>query len=190
MWGEIYQKIGREDKVRSPKENSGTHFNPRNMKNPKGPKFPKYGAPSNKLPRLLHPVNLIAVYGYAFLYLYTGSDKLANLEKFTGVLNDIPGVEGSASVLAWAIPVAELVLGTCLVFSQGTLRRRSLRVSVWLMGIFTAYLASVLLFGLEGRFCSCGGVIGTLGWRSHLLFNIIFLAVGLLALKWTKITDT
>ena len=138
----------------------------------------------------MNQVNLIAVYAYAFLYIYTGSDKLANLEKFTGVLNGIPGAGGRAEVLAWAIPVAELVLGTCLVFSQGTLRRRSLRVSVWLMGIFTAYLASVLLFGLEGRFCSCGGVIGTLGWRSHLLFNIIFLAVGLLALKWTKITDT
>jgi hypothetical protein len=42
------------------------------------------------------------------------------------------------------------------------------------MAAFTGYIGFMLLSNIELP-CSCGGVISSLSWKNHLVFNILFL---------------
>jgi hypothetical protein len=51
------------------------------------------------------------------------------------------------------------------------------------MALFSGYIVLVLT-GVFGRVpCSCGGVIGSLGWWEHLVFNVVFLGIGIWGMK-------
>lgn len=139
---------------------------------------------------IINHFTFIVIYGFAFLFIYTGSDKLQHINKFIDVIQKIPGLYDFASMIGWGIPMIELLLGISLLFFKGSLLRGILMASWLLMWIFTIYLALILLFKLEGDFCSCGGVIGSMGWSEHLIFNIFCLSIGLVALKNIKINKT
>ncbi len=48
------------------------------------------------------------------------------------------------------------------------------------MASFTVYIGLVLT-GLFGRVpCSCGGVLSSLGWEAHFLFNVCILALAVI----------
>lgn len=46
------------------------------------------------------------------------------------------------------------------------------------MVIFTAYIVVILQFSEEIP-CACGGVLQSLGWKEHLIFNIVFSLIAL-----------
>jgi putative oxidoreductase len=55
-----------------------------------------------------------------------------------------------------------------------------------LMGLFTLYVIAILL-GLFKRVpCSCGGIIGSLGWVAHLWLNLFFLTLSIIAIRYHK----
>ncbi|KEO71990.1 hypothetical protein EL17_20990 [Anditalea andensis] len=50
-------------------------------------------------------------------------------------------------------------------------------ISTWLMGSFSLYIG-VVMTGMLGRIpYSCGGVIQSMSWSQHLLFNLFFLGI-------------
>jgi hypothetical protein len=55
-------------------------------------------------------------------------------------------------------------------------------LSALLLIIFTGYIALVLLNYFGRVPCSCGGVIRTLGWGLHLIFNVFFLLLSFLGI--------
>lgn len=123
-------------------------------------------------------------YLYAFLYMYTGYGKLMEVDVFIQGIHSIPYIGRFAELIGWGIPLSEILLAIALFIPS--LQRAALYVSTLLMGVFTLYLAVMLIFA-EEKMCHCGGVIESLGWTEHLIFNLILLTAGIWALIQTKI---
>lgn len=127
----------------------------------------------------------LIAYGYAFLYMFTGYDKLHNVETFIDGNSKIPLVGHYAELIGWGIPTLEILLAVLLVLPFLKLKRIVLWASVVLMGIFTLYLAMMLAF-VPDRLCHCGGVIESMSWITHLIFNLVWLGAGIFAIRTLK----
>ncbi len=58
-----------------------------------------------------------------------------------------------------------------------------------LMSLFTAYIIAILNFS-DTIPCSCGGVLEKMSWNEHLVFNIIFMLMAIIAIVLqTKINE-
>ncbi|WP_026968020.1 MauE/DoxX family redox-associated membrane protein [Algoriphagus terrigena] len=113
----------------------------------------------------------------AFLFAYTGIVKLYDWQETRLAMYNQVIPDWSQELLLYGIPVMELLLAVLLLVPR--FRRMGFVISVILMGSFTAYVAWVWL-GLAGRTpCSCGGIISSLTWGQHLIFNLVFLGISI-----------
>lgn len=117
------------------------------------------------------------------LFVYTAVSKLIQLEVFEMRLEQMPYISPLASWLKWLVPFAELVIVGLLLI--GKYRAMGMYASFILMGIFTLYIAAVLQFS-EYVPCSCGGVLSTLHWNDHIVFNMAFMVLALVAIILDK----
>ena len=113
---------------------------------------------------------------FILLFLYTALSKLSEIAVFRLVLRSSPLISGYANIISILIPVSEILVSV-LLFIPGT-RRWGLYASFVLMLVFTLYLAYMITSTPELP-CSCGGVIGKMSWKQHLLFNIAFTLLAL-----------
>lgn len=109
------------------------------------------------------------------LWTYTAIGKWADSADFRLSLSRQPLPR--PELLFWTLPLAELLAAGLLV-SEKT-RKWGLYLSSLLLFAFTVYIAAGLMGLLEKVPCSCGGVLRSLGWKEHLLFNLVFLALSL-----------
>ncbi|MDR0265056.1 MAG: hypothetical protein LBJ04_17695 [Sphingobacterium sp.] len=128
----------------------------------------------------------VIIYGYAFLYMYTGWTKLMNMAAFIRGNSKIPHLGQYAKLISYGIPSLEIVLAILLVIPVYRIKRLALWTSTLLMGTFTIYLCLMVRF-VEKKLCHCGGVIESMGWKTHIVFNIIWLIAGIFALVRTKV---
>lgn len=125
--------------------------------------------------------------GYAFicsgllilLWIYTATSKLLDRASFQFALEKAPYIGRWHQPLAVGIPLLELGLAALLLTARG--RRQGFIGSAALLLLFTLYIA-VGLIAAKDLPCSCGGVISSLGWGEHLLFNLIMVGVALAGL--------
>ncbi len=121
------------------------------------------------------------------LWAYAALSKLSEYGVFTGQLKRQPLPLWSAGVLSWALPLTEFATAV-LIYSQRT-RMAGLIISSFLMTVFTLYV----LFALSGAFgdipCSCAGLISSLRWQGHLVFNIVFSVVSFVGVYLEKHHD-
>ncbi|WP_439487820.1 MauE/DoxX family redox-associated membrane protein [Algoriphagus sp.] len=82
---------------------------------------------------------------------------------------------GMAEVLLYVLPVVEMVVAVLLLVPGW--RRTGLLLSVVLLSLFTGYVALVWMGFTERVPCSCGGVLSSLGWGEHLVFNLVCLGI-------------
>jgi hypothetical protein len=107
------------------------------------------------------------------LFIYTAVSKLINLTEFREQMQNQEIPKWLARVLVIALPPVEVLTALLLVFSRT--RMAGLWVSAVLLFLFTGYIGLVVL-GSYGRTpCSCGGVLRSMGWNTHLVFNLFFL---------------
>ncbi|MFT3701201.1 MAG: hypothetical protein QM802_02470 [Agriterribacter sp.] len=106
------------------------------------------------------------------LFFYTGFSKLVDHRHFSAELSHSPFLGNVASLVAWGVPVTELFIAGFL-FNPGT-RIKGLFLSLFILIVFTGYLLAMISSGLELP-CSCGGVISSMSWKFHVLFNLLFL---------------
>ena len=125
------------------------------------------------------------IYGYAFLYMYTGWAKFMNLSTFIKGNSKIPYLGAYAKLIGYGIPSLEIVLAILLIVPVYRIKRFTLWISTILMTVFTIYLSLMVGF-VEKKLCHCGGVIESLGWKTHIAFNFIWLIVGIYALVKTN----
>jgi len=121
-------------------------------------------------------------YSLVFLFVYTATSKLSHLYIFQGQLARFPWIMHYAVVLSWAVPVMELAASGLLLASRT--RRTGLYVSLGLMISFTLYLA-FMLGSQEHLPCSCGGVISSMSWQQHLVFNLFFTGIAIAGLVFS-----
>ncbi len=125
--------------------------------------------------------NLVRL-SYVFLFAYTGYSKLLDHVPFTRGIARIPVLGHFPEAIGWGVPTLELVLALGLVVPERRVQRVSIGISVILMAIFTLYLLLMVSLVKE-KLCHCGGVIGSLGWTEHLMFNAAILALGIWSIR-------
>jgi len=149
----------------------------------------KYGSLIRRSARWIKlRISALIIYGYVFLYFYTGIAKLQIITEFIRGNSKIPYIGKYAEQIGWGIPILEIVLAVLLIVPVYKIKRIALWVSTLLMGIFTLYLA-LMVFFVEDRLCNCGGVIESMGWKTHIIFNVVWFIAGIYALKKTKIIN-
>lgn len=84
-----------------------------------------------------------------------------------------------AELLAIVVPVLEIILSLLLINPKT--RTLGLYSATALMIAFTAYIFAILNLGTFVP-CSCGGILEKMSWDEHLLFNIVFVVLGIIAI--------
>lgn len=127
----------------------------------------------------------VVCYAYFLLFVYAACSKLLESEKFQMQLLKSPITTDFAMILAWLVPVTEIIIAVMLVVPRTV--SIGLYAALALMTLFTAYIIAILNFS-DSIPCSCGGVLEQLGWQEHQVFNLVFIIIAVLAilLKKTK----
>lgn len=127
-----------------------------------------------------HTKNLvleITSYLFVILFLYTAISKLLDFENFQLELQKSPLLSNYYKIISLAIPAAEIIISLLLLFKKT--RFIALNAFLFLMTVFTTYILIILNF--TGYIpCTCGGVIESLGWTEHLVFNSLFVLLAIL----------
>ena len=113
------------------------------------------------------------------LFVYAAVSKLLDYDTFKFQLGRSPYVTNMAGLVAWALPVGEIVVALLLILKRT--RLLGLYASFFLMLLFTGYIYAILNFSYSVP-CSCGGVLSKMNWRDHLAFNIVFTIISLVAI--------
>ncbi|WP_373496223.1 MauE/DoxX family redox-associated membrane protein [Aquiflexum sp.] len=117
----------------------------------------------------------------AFLFLYTAFSKVLDPVGTLQALKNQVFPVWMAEILFYTLPIAEV--STTFLLMTDKWRIAGLKSSVVLMAIFTGYILLVLT-GIFSRVpCSCGGVLNSLGWGEHLVFNLAVLGLAVLGVK-------
>lgn len=122
--------------------------------------------------KILSYLSRITCYLLIFLFTYTGVSKLIDHDTFYSSILQSPIIRTKAIIISWLVPMLELLIVGMLL--SGKYRSAGLRLSLFLMTIFTLYISYMILF-VEYLPCSCGGVIKELSWTNHILFNCFFI---------------
>jgi uncharacterized membrane protein YphA (DoxX/SURF4 family) len=118
-------------------------------------------------------------YLYVVLFVYAAVSKLLDFENFQVQLGQSPLLSAFAGYIAWIVPVIELLISIFIVIPR--FRIMALYAAFSLMVLFTSYIFIVLHYSSFVP-CSCGGILEKLGWTEHLVFNILFIAIAVIAL--------
>lgn len=116
---------------------------------------------------------------FIILFIYAAFSKLLNHEVFKTQLSQSPFIDQIASLVAWGIPVLLLCIAG-LLFFRG-LKLAGMYAALVLMLLFSLYIFAVINFASSIP-CSCNGIIASLSWNEHLIFNvacIILAALGI-----------
>lgn len=117
------------------------------------------------------------------LWAYAAFSKLFIYEAFRFQLLGHKLLADHAALIAWLVPAIEIVIALLLLLPQT--RQIGLASSVVLLAVFTAYIVYMFNF-YPHKPCSCGGIISKLGWREHIVFNLFFLVLAVIALRLNK----
>lgn len=123
--------------------------------------------------------DIVAV-AYILMFSYAASSKLFNLDLFAMHMRRQPFHPSLVPYLVWGVPTAEIVIVLLLIFPR--FRIFGLKLGTALMFAFTGYITLAEIGFFKNLPCSCGGVIGKLSWGEHLVFNLFFLLIGVIAL--------
>jgi hypothetical protein len=118
------------------------------------------------------------------LFSYAAFSKLLDFRQFEAAMLVQPFPRTIAFILAFVIPPAELTAAALLAGKRT--RYAGLWLSVVLMSQFTGYAALAYFHFRIATPCPCGGILGSMSWGPHLLFNIFFLLVTIVSIFITN----
>ncbi len=129
----------------------------------------------------------IICFAYFLLFLYVASSKLLAYEKSELEMSKSPIITDFAFLLVWLVPTIETIIAILLMIKRTIMF--ALYSALALMSLFTAYIIAILNFS-DTIPCSCGGVLEKMSWNEHLVFNIIFMLMAIIAIVLqTKINE-
>ncbi len=117
------------------------------------------------------------------LFIYAAVSKLTNYNLFKFQLGKSPLIGPWASVVAILIPLSELLIVLLLLIKRTF--RLGLNLSLSLLFVFTTYLLYILMFSKHLP-CTCGGILQQLSWKTHVVFNLCFIFLNILALRFSR----
>ncbi|WP_397310888.1 MauE/DoxX family redox-associated membrane protein [Parachryseolinea silvisoli] len=121
----------------------------------------------------------IVIFLFVLLFLYAAGSKLIQYKEFVGQMGKSFLVSAYAPILAWLVPVIEIAISILLLIPR--FRLYGLYGSFFIMFLFTLYILVILNFAPEVP-CSCGGILSNMGWKPHLLFNVVFTILAVISI--------
>jgi uncharacterized membrane protein YphA (DoxX/SURF4 family) len=121
----------------------------------------------------------IIAFLFVILFLYTGISKLMDYGIFREQLAESPILKPVAPVVAIGLPILEFVLAAMLIIPKW--RLKGFYASTALMIAFTLYIIALMLWA-DHLPCSCGGVLAQLSWGEHIVFNSVFIVLGIVGI--------
>jgi len=118
------------------------------------------------------------------LWTYTGLDKLIQFEASRKAFLNQPMPNELEEVLAYVIPVSELLLALLLLFS--ITRWWGYLGSILLLTVFTSYVGLIWVGAFPRVPCNCAGILESLGWAEHFFLNLGFIGVAVWGLRSLK----
>jgi hypothetical protein len=125
----------------------------------------------------------IIAFLYTCLFLYTGIAKLTNYELSIEQNAIMPIVAPYTEIVSWLLPVTEIILAI-VIFIPKT-KMIGLYAGTGLMITFTGYVVYIMNYNSKLP-CTCGGFLRELSWPQHLVFNSIFVVLGLIAILLSR----
>jgi uncharacterized membrane protein YphA (DoxX/SURF4 family) len=116
---------------------------------------------------------------FILLFVYAALSKIQDFEKFKVELGKSPILNAFATYVAVAVPAVEVLIALFLVMRR--FQYLALYAAFSLMVMFSAYIVMILNFSSYIP-CSCGGILENMTWTEHLLFNIGFVILGVIAI--------
>lgn len=123
---------------------------------------------------------------YAALYIYAAISKLLTFHDFKVQLAQSPLLTAFVSWVAIAVPVLELFIASLLLIPR--LRLLGLFLAYSLMAMFTAYIYIITNYSAFVP-CSCGGILEEMTWDQHLVFNVVFMVLAVVAVLFQPLTS-
>ncbi|MBX2914699.1 MAG: hypothetical protein KF856_05415 [Cyclobacteriaceae bacterium] len=111
------------------------------------------------------------------LFTYTALSKILDVDTFRKQMLNQPLPETLSQNLVWLVPVSEITTSIFLILKP--LRLHGFVLAFLLMLAFTLYVSLILANTFAYIPCSCGGILNTLSWEAHLIFNIVFTLLAL-----------
>lgn len=121
----------------------------------------------------------VICYLFVLLFLYAATSKLMEYDKFLLQMGKSPIITDFANILVWLVPTLEIAISISLMFEKT--RLMGLYAAFALMLLFTLYIYAILNYS-DFIPCSCGGVLQKMTWNQHLVFNIVFVALGIVGI--------
>lgn len=111
---------------------------------------------------------------FVVLFTYAAANKLVDYQKFAVQIGLSPLLTSFGDYIPWMVISIEFIISFFLLVPH--YRIYALFAAFSLMTMFTAYIASILKYSSFVP-CSCGGVLETLGWTEHLIFDACFVVL-------------
>lgn len=115
---------------------------------------------------------------YILLFVYAALSKLLDFDNFKIQLGQSPILSSFAKWMVIFIPLLEFGIAILLIFRG--LKFWGLLLSFLLMFLFSQYIYIMLNYSSYIP-CSCGGILAKMTWKQHLVFNIFFTVLALVA---------
>lgn len=118
-----------------------------------------------------------------FLFLFSAYEKITGYDQFLNGLKRVSFVGQFAELIALAVPIIEILVSILLIIPK--MQKIGLYAFAGTMIVFSLYILSMLLLQ-EKLPCHCNLIIEKLSWRQHLWFNLAFIALATIAIKFSK----
>lgn len=123
---------------------------------------------------------------FVALFFTTGIEKVWDHRLFVITLSRQPLPDWMKGILAWGLPLAELITVALLVIPST--RLMGLYVSLILMLMFTGYTAYASAEPWGFVPCACGKLFNSLSWMQHFWVNLGFVGLAITGIALNKTT--
>ncbi|WP_313305434.1 MauE/DoxX family redox-associated membrane protein [Empedobacter sp.] len=128
-------------------------------------------------------IHTLICYLFIILFIYAAVSKLMDFENFQIQLAQSPLLSAYAGFISYAVIIVEIVIVLLLCIKQT--QQIGLYASYGLMLAFTVYIYLIINYS-DFVPCSCGGILEKLGWTEHLIFNLVFVGLAVIAIYLCK----
>jgi len=120
---------------------------------------------------------------YISMFIYTALSKWSDYDMTREQMALMPLLTPVAHIIVWLLPSTEIAISLLLFFNRT--RKIGLYAAATLMVLFTLYIAYMMMY-YPTLPCSCGGFLNALSWTGHLIFNTVYIVLGVIALVLLK----
>ncbi|MEB2777320.1 hypothetical protein SYJ56_18545 [Algoriphagus sp. D3-2-R+10] len=115
------------------------------------------------------------------ILVYSGLDKLISWDESRNAFHNQTFPDELAEVLAYAVPIVELLIASLLLFS--VTRWWGFLSSILLLTVFTTYVGLIWVGAFPRVPCNCAGIMESLGWAEHFWMNLGLIGLAVWGLR-------